>query len=388
MYLDKDAILDSLTPADITKIVMSLGSAEPRKDSKNDLIFQTVCHGGQSYKLYYYHEPRDEEHKGRTFHCYSGCHENFGVIELVIRAKRVQGSTYTWYKALKYVAQITGKIFTSSAEEVEQKSHRIDDFTWINRLKSIKKRQKAAPTLSEINENILDIFCYLPWKPWTEEFITAEAMSRFEVSYYGLQHSLVIPHRDVEGRLIGIRQRLLDEQDIEAIGKYIPLQIEGEFLRHSLGNNLYGLHVVKDKVKRCKKIMLVEAEKGAMQSYSYFGEDSFTVATCGSNITRNQIKLILSSGAEEVMVAYDRMYHEATSFEAELYLRKLIKQVAPLVPFVKVYLILDNKDRVPYKQSPTDCGKEILVELMKEKTLITMDMVKEILEEENSNTRS
>lgn len=385
MYLDKDAILNSLTTADITKIVMSLGSAEPKTDNAGNLIFQTVCHNSpdpnNSYKLYYYHESNGE-HKGRIFHCYSGCNESFGIIELVIRAKRNQNNTYTWYKALKYVAQITGKLFTSSAEEIEQKSHRIDDFTWINRLKNAKKKQKAAPTLTEINENILDIFCYLPWKPWTEEFISAEAMSRFEVSYYGLQHSLVIPHRDADGRLIGIRQRLLDEQDIEAIGKYIPLQIEGEFLRHSLGNNLYGLHVVKDKVKRCKKIMLVEAEKGAMQSYSYFGEDSFTVATCGSNITRNQIKLILNSGAEEVMVAYDRMYHEASSFEAELYLRKLIKLVAPLVPFVSVYLILDSKDRIEYKQAPTDYGKEVLVELMKEKMLVTMDMVKEILEEE------
>lgn len=384
MYLDKDAILNSLSKEDVTKVVISLGSAEPKTDNSGNLIFQTVCHNNidpnNSYKLYYYHEPNGE-HKGKVFHCYSGCNESFGIIELVIRAKRNQGNTFTWYKALRYIAQLTGKIITSSEEDIEQKSQRIDDFTWINRLKNAKKKQKAAPTLAEINENVLDIFCYLPWKPWTEEFITAEAMSRFEISYYGLQHSLVIPHRDIDGRLIGIRQRLLDEQDIEAIGKYIPLQIEGQFLRHSLGNNLYGIHVVKDKIKRCKKIMLVEAEKGAMQSFSYFGEDSFTVATCGSNITRNQIKLILGSGAEEVMIAYDRMYHDASSYEAELYLRKLIKLAAPLVPFVKVYLILDNKDRIPYKQSPTDCGKEILIELMKEKMLVTMDMVNLILDE-------
>ncbi len=383
MYLDKDAILDSLSKEDIIKIVISLGSAEPKIDSNNDLIFQTVCHGGSSYKLYYYHEPRDEEHKGRNFHCYSGCHENFGIIELVIRAKRVQGTTFTWYKALRYIAQVTGKLITSSAEEIEQKSQRIDDFTWINRLKSVKKKQKAVPTLSEINENVLEIFAYYPWQPWFEDYISAEAMSRFEIGYYGYQHSITIPHRDINGRLIGIRQRLLDEWDIENIGKYTPVQIEGKFLAHSLGNNLYGGHVVKDKVQRCKKIMLVESEKGALQSYSYFGDDSFTVSVCGSNLTRNQIKLILGLGVEEVMIAFDRMYNDPQSFEAELYLRKLIKKVAPLVPFVKVYLILDNKDRISYKQSPTDYGKEVLVDLMKEKTLVTMDMVKEILTESN-----
>jgi DNA primase len=252
-------------------------------------------------------------------------------------------------------------------------------------LKNVKKKQKAVPTLSEINEGILEIFCYYPWQPWTEDHISAEAMSQFEIGYYGYQHSLTIPHRDINGRLIGIRQRMLDDWDIENIGKYTPVQIAGKFLAHSLGNNIYGIHVVKDKVQRCKKIMLVESEKGAMQAYSYFGEDSFTASVCGSNLTRNQIKIILGLGVEEVMIAFDRMYHDAQSFEAELYLRKLIKLVAPIVPFVRVYLVLDNKNRIDYKQSPTDYGKETLVELMKEKTLVTMDMVREILEEAEHN---
>ena len=60
-YLDKDAILNSLSKEDITKIVMSLGSAEPKTDSSGNLIFQTICHNdinpNNSYKLYYYHEP-------------------------------------------------------------------------------------------------------------------------------------------------------------------------------------------------------------------------------------------------------------------------------------------------------------------------------------------
>ena len=44
MYLDKDIILNSLTPDDIKKIVMSLGSDEPKTDNSGNLIFQTICH--------------------------------------------------------------------------------------------------------------------------------------------------------------------------------------------------------------------------------------------------------------------------------------------------------------------------------------------------------
>ena len=79
------------------------------------------------------------------------------------------------------------------------------------------------------------------------------------------------------------------------------------------------------------------------------------------------------------MVAFDRMYEDADSWTATSYYQKLVKKVAPLVPYCSVYLILDSKKRIPYKQSPTDEGKDILLELMKEKILITQDEVDEVM---------
>ena len=109
MYLNKDKILESLTKEDIIKIVTSLGADNPKSTNDGDLIFQSICHGSTSWKLYYYHESSDK-YKGKTFHCYSKCSDSFNIIELVIRASRVQGKTITWYKALKYIAQVTKKI--------------------------------------------------------------------------------------------------------------------------------------------------------------------------------------------------------------------------------------------------------------------------------------
>lgn len=384
MYLDKDAILNSLTKDDVIKVVTSLGSEYPKTDNSGNLVFQSICHNqpnlSNSWKLYYYHEPSGE-YKGRTFHCYSKCSDSFNIVELVIRAKRVQGFTLTWYKSLHYIATVTGKIITSSAEDVSKRRNRIDDFEWINRLKAVKKTKRSVPTLTEINENILDIFYYAPHEDWLNDNISREALSQYEIGYYGLTNQITIPHRDKNGRLIGIRGRFLDEEDIEAIGKYVPLQIDGKFLSHQLGNNLYGLHIVKEKVKRCKKIMIVESEKSCLQAYSYFGEDSFVVAVCGSNLTRTQIKLINELQVEEVMIAFDREYMEANSYVAELYYRKLVKLAAPLVPYCRVYLVLDNKERLPFKASPTDCGKEVLMELMKEKWLLTVEEVNRVMKE-------
>ena len=41
--------------------------------------------------------------------------------------------------------------------------------------------------------------------------------------------------------------------------------------------------------------------------------------------------------------------------------------------------MLDKEHRLGYKDSPTDKGKDILLQLMKEKILVTMDDVNEVI---------
>lgn len=377
MYLNKDKILSSLTKEDVIKVVTSLGSTSPKSNQAGDLIFQSICHGSNSWKLYYYHEPT-EKYKGKTFHCYSGCSDSFNIIELVIRANRVKGKTITWYKALQYIAKTTNKIILDNS--IENNKDIIDDFEWINKFKNLNKSKRDIPNLTEINENILESFYYAPHTDWLSDHISREALSQYEIGYYGLTNQIIIPHRDKNNRLIGIRGRYLDDYDIDTIGKYVPLQIEGKFLSHQLGSNLYGINVTQDKIKRIKKVMLVESEKGCLQNYTYFGEDSFVVATCGSNITLTQQKLLLQYlQCEEIIIAYDREYHDANSFEAEIYYNKLIKKVSNIVPYCKVCFVLDSKNRLGYKDSPTDKGKEVLLELLDEKILITMEEVNRVL---------
>lgn len=377
MYLDKELILSSLTKEDVIKICMTLGSSYPKQDNNGNLIFQSICHGSDSWKLYYY--CTDIDYKKHIFHCYSRCSDSFNIVELVIRANRTQGKTITWYKALYYIAKTTGKVFTGESEN-DNKTSVITDFNWINRLQQIKKNKKSIPNLTEISENILEVFYYAPHQDWLNDNISREALSRYEIGYYGLTNQITIPHRDMNNRLIGIRGRFLDQEDIETIGKYVPLQINGRTLSHSLGSNLYGINVTQDKIKTIKKVMVVEAEKSCMQAYSYFGEDSFVVAACGSSITRTQIKLLLNYlQVEEVIYAPDRDYHESNSYEAEVWYQKIIKRLAPLVPYCKVTLCADSKERLPYKASPTDMGKDILLELLDEKIIITADEVNRVL---------
>lgn len=377
MYLDKEKILTSITKNDIVKICSHFGYPEHKQVGEGIGFNTALCHkGNSSYKLVVY--PPNETINQYRCHCFT-CGDSYDLVELVIRASRNQGKTLTWYKGLYNLAQITGHIIEAEAEETP--AHKID-LSWLDKICAVKNRKNhSIPQTKPINENILECFSYdmQNLQQWLDEGISQEALNRYEIGFASWTNQITIPHRNWKNEeLIGIRGRYVKDEDVEMYGKYIPMKIENTVLKHPLGNTLYGLWVVKEKIKRIHKIMLCEGEKSCLQAYTYFGEDSFVVSCCGSNITQTQIKIILQElQVTEVMVAFDREYEDPNGWDAELYLQKLIKKVKPLVLFCKVYLILDTKNRIPYKGSPTDCGKEVLMELMKEKILITTEMVKE-----------
>lgn len=383
MYLNYKAIINSLTEEDIIKVCTALGNGEHTKGNHDSLCFNTyLCHGGDSpNKLVYY--PHDAEGDGTgRFHCYT-CGDTYGIIELIIRAHRQQGKTLTWYKALYFLAKITNKIIESTPEETETKTINTD-LAWMNRIKSFKnKKVNSIPSLKGINENYLELFWYNPdpLQDWINEGISTEALSRYEIGWYGLTNQITIPVRDSNEKLIGIRCRNLNPLDV-AKAKYDNMVINGQKLKYSTGSTLYGLWVTQDKIKQNKKIMLVEAEKSCLLAYTYFGENSYVVATCGSAITFTQQKILLNElKVSEIIYAPDRDYEEADSYEAEIWMKKQIKKLAPFVPYCQVYLIADSKNRLGFKDSPLDCGKDIFLELYEEKIEITMEDIKRLKDE-------
>ena len=64
--MNRDELIELVTTEDVVEILKNLGSDNPRKDKNNDnaLLFSTVCHGGNSHKLYYYID-------SKFFKCYT-----------------------------------------------------------------------------------------------------------------------------------------------------------------------------------------------------------------------------------------------------------------------------------------------------------------------------
>lgn len=175
----------------------------------------------------------------------------------------------------------------------------------------------------------------------------------------------------MNNRLIGIRSRATDEIEIDMFGKYTPFMWQGKMFNHPLSQNLYGLNNNKEAIQTKKKVMLVESEKGVLQTDSMFKEDNFTLALCGNNLSDSQRDLILSLGVQEVIIALDRQYKEVGDVEYIKWAKHIRERiVSKLAPFVRVYIIWDTEGLLKYKDSPTDVSKDILLKLMKNKIYV------------------
>lgn len=359
MRLDKEKIRESLTPDDIKLILKDLGSKDPLYGNQ----YQTVCHGGEKHKLYYYED-------SKSFHCYTDCSENMDIYEIVMRAHKQKGVKLSLPQAISYVAEKTGKYFQVNFSHTQDQTHIVDDWNWINKL---KRKEKIKTELPIVNECVLDVFIHKPHEEWLDE-ISYETQRKFEVCYYFKDNRIVTPHRNIHNQLIGLTGRALNEEDIENGKKYMPITVENKLYSFPTLFNLYGLHKTQHAIKRLKKAAIFESQKSVMKCEDFYGENNFSVATCSSNISNFHRDLLLNLGVEEVFICSDRFRdkkEEETEekYEEHLtnYQEHLLKLAKKFSPFVRVYILWDFKGLLDEKESPSDRGQETLEMLMKDK---------------------
>ena len=371
--LDKDMIKQSLTLKDIEVILRDLGSKPPKPSLQGGLIFQTVCHNvsGGSYKLYYYSGDYN-------FKCYtgssSGCGDSFDIFELVIRAKSIRGYNYSFPQAVEYVATLSGKRFTMNTKSVKN-SFLINDWDFIN---NYKPKPKPTVELPSFSKEVLEVFRYLPHESWLSEGITWNTMKKFMISYYIKNDRIVIPHFDINGRLIGIRGRAMIEEEAENF-KYMPLTVNGIMYRHLLQYNLYGLYENKENIRKHGKVVIFEGEKSVLKCEDMYDGFNWSLATCGSSISNWQRDMIVSLGVKEVIIAFDKEYNKVDSEEAKAYAKSIASICNKFTPYCRVFVLWDKDELLGYKDSPIDKGREVFEKLLKSKIeIITKEPIETI----------
>lgn len=360
--INKDELKKSLTIEQIHELVTVLGG-EPQPIKGNSFVSKTICHnpiGQGSYKLYYY-----DNGKEGIFHCYTGCaNSSFDIYELVQKQKTINTKeNWSLSKAISFVATYFGYYQNFEFEDVKS-GNELPDWQIFEKYESNSEVHEDQRVELKIFDTA--ILTHLPKphiQPWEDEGITREVMLHRGIAYDPRAQAIVIPHYDIHGNLIGIRERTLIKEE-EANGKYRPAILNYQMYNHPLSFNLYNLNNSKNQIKLMKKVIVGEGEKFCLTYASYFGEDNdITVACCGSSLIAYQVQLLMSLGVEEIIIAFDKQFKEIGDDEFKRWTKKLTDINKKYSRYATISFMFDKWDLLGYKDSPIDCGKETFLKL-------------------------
>ena len=332
-------IKEIITHEDIKRIMSSYG-AEPYSENESIIIFPTICHNHLaeegSPKLYYYKN-------SKMFYCFTQCSKSYDIFELLITIEHLRGNKqYNFFDSLYF---LTDKLNIQENFFIEQKQNIYES------KKDYYKRKNHNIPYNYYDNNIINFFdYYLPYE-WAKDGITLNELKKFNIRYYSSENQMIIPHYDIQERLVGVRIRAFNEEDILK-GKYRPLKLENKIYSHPLSQFCYGLWNTKQNIQQTQKAIIFEGEKSTWLAERL--EYNNTVAACGSNISKIQIQQLIKCGAKEIIIAFDKEYKNAKDKKSEQYYNKLYKLADKYKLYCNMSFIFDFENILKEKQSPID----------------------------------
>lgn len=347
--IDYKEVIANLTPERVAKIFDKLKISYVEKE--NYFVLPTVCHNENedeaSQKLYVYKDTW-------LFVCYTEC-GTMSIFNFLKKFYQTRGVDYDWYNDIYLL--VLGR----------DNAINIEGFT-TPKYKSIKDRyiKKKEVVLPEFSSNVLDSFVKIYPKEWLAEGISKDTMDKYKIYYSVSQNKIIIPHLDVNGRLVGIRGRALNPEEVEEFGKYAPIKIEKTWYSHPLSLNLYGLFYNKDNIKKNGICYIVEGEKSVLIADS-FSADNCAVAVCGSNFNKYALKILLEAARpKEIVICFDK---EEKPHE-DKYFFKLWNLCQKYLNYCNFSFVYDRRNLLKMKDSPFDEGEETFRQLLKERVKV------------------
>ena len=352
--VSKKDIIDSITLQDVKIFLESLGVDQIAVyEDKGYLVCPTICHNplheAQSMKLYWYQN-------NKIFRCYTECNEAMSIFKLYQKFMEINEDRIVRDdEAEDYVKHCLGQIKISKRKtnntEFDMSKYEFD---------------KIIPVLNEYPKSILEYFTSYYHPVWLKDGITKEAMDKFQIKFSIGQNKIIIPHFDINGRLVGIRGRTLEKKEAEEYGKYRPIQIGNITYTHQLQFNLYGIYEHQNGIRRRRSAIIVEGEKSVLIDDGFYGDLSNTVACCGSTFNKYHISMLTDIlGANEIIVALDKEYTDWRTDKAKRYREKLENMCRKYKNQATFSYIWDFDNVLEEKDSPFDKGKKVFEYLYK-----------------------
>lgn len=349
--MDYEEIISNIDDNAIIHLMQELG-ADRYEDKGEFIIFPTICHNVDSseasMKLYFYK-------KNKMFVCYTGCWAQ-SIFKFLRNYYETRQIEYDWYEDIYQVV-----CNCSSFKQKEGFAPTV--YKSLRDRYEIKRKEKKLP---EFSPHVLDCFVKTYPPEWLDDGITKETMDKFNISYSISQNKIIIPHYDIIGRLVGIRGRALNEWEVENVGKYAPIQVEGVWYKHPLSMNLYGLNRTYRNIRTQGICYLFESEKSVMQMDS-FSIPNCSAAVCGSNFNKYQLNILMKFCAPtEIVICFDKEENPGE----EKYFNKLWSLCKKYEQYCNFSFIYDREGLLNLKESPTDRGEEVFKKLLEKRVRV------------------
>jgi DNA primase len=209
----------------------------------------------------------------------------------------------------------------------------------LNRSKNKVDEEDNTP-IKPRSENLLSYYFPYVSEMFAEDNISYGTQREWEVHYDPNSNRWVIPVRDEQNVLIGIKGRWFDRVVPEGQLKYVYLE--------SCPRNkvLFGYHRTKEYIKESNTVFILEAEKGCLQFWNYGIRNCVGIG--GTRVGQNQIDKISRLGKKLILV-FDKDFTEDK-------IRSLRNKFAEQIEF---WAVIDKDGLLGDKESPSDDPKKL-----------------------------
>lgn len=363
MFLDAKELKSILTVEDVRVIIMDLvGEGCVSQSSEYDIYMtfnKNLDPSDGSPKLYFYYETMN-------FYCYTN-NESYDIISLIKTRWELEGrDDFEFQDILHYIKSVLG---LSEGELTNKgKLHQPEWKRALNKYKNTNKSKNITTLGMKVyDKNVLSNCLPLYHKSFLDDNITKETMNIFGIGYYPPNRQITIPVFSEHGDLMGVHCRNTDVNLVEKGFKYLPLQTCSEHYKFKTSDVLYGLNVTATHIRNSKQVILLEAPKGVLQSYSYGYKNC--VAMFGLSLSDNNRDEILKLGVNEVVIGIDKDYVEYDEKFNE-YIKRVKKIANRFKGFVNVSVLYDKDNLLGYKESPTDRGVNVYENLINNRIIL------------------
>ena len=350
-----EVLYGKLTTQDYHNIMRKLGA------TYNGSRFNTICHNVDGGK---YNHAFNEDDK--YFNCFSECGCSYSLLSLVKKRRELLGEPCSTYRSMKWICEQCGIDFNFK-EEIKEVNNNI--YNWQNLLRYTKEHKCSENKI--YSNSILTELEDCIYLPWIDEGITEETQEKYQIKWYNRNQQVVIPVRNVNGDLVGCHCRNTNPDLIADGMKYIPLHMLcGDEYKFQMGLELFGLNYNKVNIEKAKQVILLESPKSVMQ-FDNFSMPNICVGMFGMGFSLQKLKLLLNLGVDKFVIALDKQYEEIGNTEYKSWEKKVNKIIDIIRPYANEIAVIWDKDKLlDYKDSPTDKGEDIFIQLWNEREVI------------------